>query len=161
MAGVGVTTKNEVKYYYSTDAGDIKKKTSEINAALITSVKGAQGANEIACVMGVSDIGQSASTIEYSCHGEQATRKIAGTPSTEDLELTILADFTNAKLNSLLALALNTEVAVVVDLILGDGQTSFYVVGRMAGWRFVVNEDAPNQVVVTIAPDLAHRLDKP
>lgn len=156
MAGVGVTTKNEVKYFYTVTAADLAKDT--LNAAEVAAL--AVDANEIPCVMGVSDIGQTANTNEYSCHGEQSTRKIAGTPSIEDLELTVLADFTAAALNAIDALDLNTSIGVLVRLKLGAAETYFWVVGKYAGSRFVVNEDAPNQLVFTIAPDKIKRWNK-
>jgi len=156
MAGAAVTTKSEVTYYLSDTAAD---QSGEFNAARVTAMK--VGANLVPCIMGVSDIGETPNTIEYSCHGEKATRKIAGTPTIEDFELTLRADFTEAIVNKYDGTALNKAASALVVLTDADGGESYRLVrGRWAGSRLVINEDAPNQLVFTIAPDGIYKLNK-
>lgn len=156
MAGAGVTTKSEVTYFLNDVADD---QTGVLNTALLSKLTAAGLA--VPCVMGVSDVGETPNSIEYSCHGEKTTRKIAGTPTIEDFELTLRADFTNDVINKYDGLALNKLVTATVVLTDAEGGITYRVVrGRWAGARLVINEDAPNQLVFTIAPDAILKANK-
>jgi len=112
---------------------------------------------EIPCVTDIGDIAREANTIEYSCYGEDTSRKIPGITSLGDFTFVIALDNSNALHRALMNKGIGSDMIIAIVTGAGTGGTAAgagtadYIVGTLAGRTKSTPKDDVASVTFTIA----------
>jgi len=98
--------------------------------------------NQVPCVTDIGDIAREANTIEYSCYGEDTSRKTPGITSLGDFTFVIALDNADTIHENLMGLAIGARMMIVIQTATNPGDPVTLGVDNVQNAGRRINVDA-------------------